>query len=190
MDGADERGRLMGLKKKTSKKKPSFERPESWRYKRIHKNWRKPKGIDNKTRQKKRGWPAEPSVGYGSSRAVRGLHPSGMEEVIVFNVGDLIIIDPETQCARIGGSVGARKRGQIVEEALKREIRVLNPGRARPVKEIVKEIEEAEEEVEEPEEAVEAEEAVEVVRPEGEAEDAEKKSPKEPDEEKEEGAEH
>ena len=144
MDGADERGRLMKLKKKMSKKKPNFERPESWRYKRIYKNWRKPKGIDNKTRQRKKGWPAEPSVGYGSYRAVRGLHPSGMEEVIIFNVGDLAIIDPETQCARIGGSVGARKRGKIVEEALKREIRVLNPGRAR----LAKEIEEAEEEVE------------------------------------------
>ncbi len=185
MDGADERGRLKGLKKKMSKKKPSFERPESWRYKRIHKNWRKPKGIDNKTRQRKRGWPAEPIVGYGSSRAVRGLHPSGMEEVIVFNVGDLTIIDPETQCARIGGSVGAWKRGQIIDEAKKREIKVLNPGRAQPVKEI----EEAEEEVEEPEEAGEAGEAEEAVGPEGETEDVEKESPKELDEEKEEGAE-
>ena len=150
-DTAD-RERLMALKKRMARKRPKFERPESWRYVRISKNWRKPKGIDNKTRQKRRGWPASPNVGYGSPKAVRDLHPSGMEEVAVFNVGDLAIIDPETQVARIGGSVGARKRSRIVEEAQKREIRVLNPSRSQPT-----EPEEGEEEAEEPEEELEEE---------------------------------
>ena len=156
-DTAD-RERLMALKKRMARKRPKFERPESWRYVRISKNWRKPKGIDNKTRQKRRGWPASPNVGYGSPKAIRDLHPSGMEEVAVFNLGDLAIIDPDTQVARIGGSVGARKRSKIVEEALKREIRVLKPGRAQPTaepeeaEEPEEELEEAEEEAEEPEE--------------------------------------
>ena len=160
-DTAD-RERLMVLKKRMARKRPKFERPESWRYVRISKNWRKPKGIDNKTRQKRRGWPASPNVGYGSPKAIRDLHPSGMEEVAVFNLGDLAIIDPDTQVARIGGSVGARKRSKIVEEALKREIRVLNPGRAQPTaapeegeeeaEEPEEELEEAEEEAKEPEE--------------------------------------
>jgi large subunit ribosomal protein L32e len=153
MSDTADRERLIALKKRMAKKRPKFERPESWRYVRITKNWRKPKGIDNKTRQKRRGWPASPNVGYGSPKAVRDLHPSGMEEVAVFNVGDLAIIDPETQVARIGGSVGARKRSRIVEEAQKREIRVLNPGRAQPTAEP----EEGEEEAEEPEEELEEE---------------------------------
>jgi len=73
-----------------------------------------------------------------------------MEEVPVYNVGDLTIIDPETQVARIGGSVGGRKRIAIVDEALKREIRVLNPAKGRPVLELEEE-EEEEEETEEDE---------------------------------------
>ncbi len=153
MSDTADKERLMALKKRMAKKRPKFERPESWRYVRITKNWRKPKGIDNKTRQKRRGWSASPNVGYGSPKTVRDLHPSGMEEVAVFNVGDLAIIDPETQVARIGGSVGARKRSRIVEEAQKREIRVLNPSRAQPT-----EPEEGEEEAEEPEEELEEEE--------------------------------
>ena len=153
MSDTADRERLMALKKRMARKRPKFERPESWRYVRINKNWRKPKGIDNKTRQKRRGWPASPNIGYGSPKAVRDLHPSGMEEVAVFNVGDLAIIDPETQVARIGGSVGARKRSRIVEEAQKREIRVLNPSRAQPT-----EPEEGEEEAKEPEEELEEEE--------------------------------
>lgn len=153
MSDTTDRERLMALRKRMARKRPKFERPESWRYVRITKSWRKPKGIDNKTRQKRRGWPDSSSVGYGSPKAVRDLHPSGMEEVAVFNLGDLAIIDPETQAARIGDSVGARKRSRIVEEARKREIRVLNPGRAQPI-----EPEEGEEEAEEPEEELEEEE--------------------------------
>jgi len=168
MSDTADRERLMALKKRMARKRPKFERPESWRYVRISKNWRKPKGIDNKTRQKRRGWPASPNIGYGSPKAVRDLHPSGMEEVAVFNVGDLAIIDPETQVARIGGSVGARKRSRIVEEAQKREIRVLNPSRAQPT-----EPEEGEEEAKEPEEELEEEEKPEE-KDEPEAEEGEK----------------
>ncbi len=163
MSDTSDRKKLMSFKKRMAKKRPKFERPESWRYVRISKSWRKPKGIDNKTRQKRRGWPATPNVGYGSPKAVRGLHPSGMEEVAVFNIGDLAIIDPGTQVARIGGSVSARKRSRIVEEAQKREIRVLNPGRARPSEseegeeEPEEELEEIEEEAVEPEEVDESE---------------------------------
>jgi large subunit ribosomal protein L32e len=128
MSTATERKRLMKLKKNISKKRPKFSKFESWRLVRVKDYWRRPTGIDNKMRQKRKGWPKSVKVGYGSPRAVRGLHPSGLEEVAVFNVGDLTIVDPETQVARIGGSVGARKRTAIVAEAAKLGIRVLNPG--------------------------------------------------------------
>ena len=57
-------------------KKPGFERQESWRYKRLKPNWRRPKGIDNKMRRKIKGWPATVNVGYRGPKVVRGLHPS------------------------------------------------------------------------------------------------------------------
>jgi large subunit ribosomal protein L32e len=128
MGTADERKRLMRVKKNISKKRPKFSKFESWRLVRLKDYWRRPTGIDNKMRQKRKGWPKSVKVGYGSPRAVRDLHPSGMEEVAVFNVGDLTIVDPEIQVARIGGSVGARKRSIIVVEAENLGIRVLNPG--------------------------------------------------------------
>jgi large subunit ribosomal protein L32e len=141
MSTADERKRLMRLKKNISKKRPKFSKFESWRLVRLKDYWRRPTGIDNKMRQKRKGWPKSVKVGYGSPRAVRDLHPSGMEEVAVFNVGDLTIVDPETQVARIGGSVGTRKRSAIVAEAENLGIRVLNPGEIQ--------LEEGEEEYEE-----------------------------------------
>lgn len=132
MSDAAERKRLMKLKKRMSQKRPKFVRFESWRYKRLKDHWRRPKGVDNKMRFNLKGWPKSVNVGWGSPKAVRGLHPSGVEEVMVYNVGDLSIIDPETQVARIGGGVGKRKRSSIMAEALERDIKVLNATRYEP----------------------------------------------------------
>ena len=132
VNGADKK-RLMKLKKKMSQKRPKFRRFESWRFVRLKDHWRKPKGVDNHMRLNLRGWPKVVNIGYGSPKAVRHLHPSGNEEVTVHNVGDLTIIDPETQVARIGGSVGTKKRINIVREADLRGIRVLNAGKARKI---------------------------------------------------------
>jgi len=152
MDEAAEKKRLMRVRKRISQKRPKFRKYESWRFKRLKDNWRRPTGIDNKMRQKRSGWPKTVNVGYGSPKAVRHLHPSGMEEVFVYNVGDLAIVDPETQVARIGGAVGTKKRIDIVEEALRRDIRILNPGEARSLIELTEiEAEEEGAEEEEPE---------------------------------------
>ncbi len=153
-----EKRRLMRLKKRMSQKRPHFRQFEEWRLVRIKDHWRKPKGIDNKMRQKRKGWPRTVNVGYRSPKSVRHLHPSGMEEVAVFNVGDLTIVDPETQVARIGGTVGRRKRRFILKEAIELGIRILNPGDIDLEEEAVTEEVEAEplEEEEETQEVVEA----------------------------------
>ena len=85
-------------------------------------------------------------------------------------MGDLSIVDPETQVARIGGSVGLRKRVKIVQEAELQGIRILNVGRARQAEELSVEIEEEElpeEEVREEEEETPEDEPVEEEADEG-----------------------
>ena len=138
---AEEVKRLLRLREKMKRKRPDFVRQESWRYVRVKESWRKPRGIDSKMRLKVKGWPRSPEVGYRGPRAVRGLHPSGFEEVIVHNVDELREVDPERQAVRIAHTVGSRKRAEIVAEAERLGIVVLNPRRI-----IV--IEEEEEEVE------------------------------------------
>lgn len=122
----DER-RLLRVREIKKRKNPHFRAHESWRYKRVKSRWRRPRGIDNFQRIGIAGVPPKVHIGYRTPRAVRGRHPSGLEEVIVNNERDLLLLDPLKQAARIGGSVGRRKKTGIIEQADIIGIRVLNP---------------------------------------------------------------
>ena len=118
---------LVEKRKDFSAARPAFVRQESWRYVRIHPEWRKPKGVDNKVRRQDKGWPALVRVGYRGPAASRGLHPSGHYEAVVYRPKDLDGLVPGRDVARIGGTVGARKRVAILERATELGIRVVNP---------------------------------------------------------------
>lgn len=94
---------------------------------RLGEKWRKPKSRTNKIRKRLKGKKSMPGAGYGSPKAEKGLHPSGFFEINISNVKELEKIDKDKECARISGSVGKKKRIEIVKEAMKMEIKVLNP---------------------------------------------------------------
>lgn len=127
------------------RRKPRFVRQEGWRYKRLGEAWRRPRGIDSRMRMQRSGSPPLVKAGRRGPRKYRGLHPSGFREVLVHRPGDLDAIDPETQAARIAGSVGKRKRMLISEAAEERGIRLLNPPVHREALEALEEAEAGEE---------------------------------------------
>ena len=117
----------LALRFEQKKKTPAFKRTEWFRYKRLSRSgWRAPHGMDNKQRRNFKYRSSLVRVGHGKVAAARGLHPSGFREVMVHNAGDLEIIDPETEAARVGKTVGGRKREQIYSRADELGIRVLN----------------------------------------------------------------
>jgi large subunit ribosomal protein L32e len=116
----------LSLRKDIKKRTPTFLREEWFRYKRIPHNWRRPDGITSKMRINLKYRPSKVRVGFRGPKDVRGLHSSGFEEIIVFNANDLDKIDPDTQAARIGSSVGTKKRMDIEKKAEKLNIRILN----------------------------------------------------------------
>jgi large subunit ribosomal protein L32e len=136
--------KALKARKRAKKKKPDFIRSESWRYAKLKENWRRPRGLDHKMRRKIKGWPPTVSVGYKGPKVARGLHPSGYKEVLVHNAKEIANVDPKTEAARIAHTVGKKKRVQIIAEAKKKKVFILN---FKPVKESV------EKEKEEPEEA-------------------------------------
>jgi large subunit ribosomal protein L32e len=117
----------LALRAAQKKKTPSFRRTEWFRYKRLSRSgWRAPHGMDNKQRRNYKYRGSLVRIGHGKVAAARFLHPSGFREIMVHNLADLESIDPETQAARVGSTVGGRKREHIYSRADELGIRVLN----------------------------------------------------------------
>ena len=106
--------------------RPAFKRQEWFRYSKLGEKWRKPKGIHSKMKRQLKRRPPMVDVGFRGPVAARDLHPSGFEEVLVYNVDGLEGIDPKKQAVRIGGTVGTKKRMAIEDRADELGIRVLN----------------------------------------------------------------
>mgnify|MGYP000888640117 CR=1 FL=1 len=122
----EETERLLALRNKMSNDRTIFRRQEWFRYSRLGEAWRRPRGLHSKMRQSIRYRPAAVSIGYRGPAKVRGLHPSGFQEVIVHNPEQLEDIDAKTQAVRVGSSVGFKKRLAIETKADEMGIRVLN----------------------------------------------------------------
>jgi len=123
-----EQKRIMELRKKINKKRPSFRRVESWRYKRVKDSWRKARGIDSRTRIKSKSGVKSPSVGYRGPKKVRGLHPSGYEEVRVHNINDLEGLNNKKHAIKVSTKLGIKKRISVIDYAQSRGFKVLNLG--------------------------------------------------------------
>ncbi len=106
--------------------KPAFKRA-NWHLKRVGQMWRKPKGMHSKLRQhiRSHGWLAQ--AGYGSPLAAKGLHPTGLTEVLVNNQPELVNLKPDVHAVRIAGGVGNAKRIVIQDAAKVAGLKVLNP---------------------------------------------------------------
>ncbi|MCK4382703.1 MAG: 50S ribosomal protein L32e [Promethearchaeota archaeon] len=123
-----EQKRLIELRKKINKKRPSFRRVESWRYKRVKDSWRKARGIDSRTRIKSKSGVKSPSAGYRGPKKVRGLHPSGYEEARVHNINDLKDLNNKKHAIKISTNLGVRKRIRVIDYAQSRGFKILNLG--------------------------------------------------------------
>ena len=109
-----------------------FIRRDFKRFSKIGKNrkklqkWRKPKGMDNKMREKRFGYPKCPGVGYKSSRKDSG-KIDGLVPIRVLNVKGLEKVGKENLV--IVGKVGAKKKMEIIKKATKKKLRILNLGK-------------------------------------------------------------
>jgi large subunit ribosomal protein L32e len=121
----DETERLLTQRESVST--PQFNRQDYHKKQRVPTSWREPRGQLSKQRRGVKGKGDTVEAGFRSPAAVRGLHPSGFEEVRVHNTDDLDGLDGDRQAVRIASTVGGRKRERIEEVAEDEGIRVLNP---------------------------------------------------------------
>ncbi|XP_032093403.1 60S ribosomal protein L32-like [Thamnophis elegans] len=113
------------VKKRTKK----FFRHQSDRYVKIKRNWRKPRGIDNRVRKRFKGQILMPNIGYGSNKKTKHMLPSGFRKFLVHNVKELevVMMSNKSFCAEIAHNVLSKNRKIIVERAAQLAIKVTNP---------------------------------------------------------------
>lgn len=69
-----------------------------------------------------------PSVGYRGPKKVRGLHPSGYEEVRVHNINELNGLNNKKHAIKVSTKLGVKKRISVIDYAQSRGFKVLNLG--------------------------------------------------------------
>ena len=108
------------------RKHPKFLRPNFGRTSRsrIKRAWRRPRGIDNKKREKIAYMGASPSIGYGQPRKIKYFHPSGTREILVQTPSELAGLS--NIAIRIASGVGRLKYEEIVRIATAAGLKVLN----------------------------------------------------------------
>jgi len=118
---------LLQLRKRHKARKPLFEREDSHKIMALRgTGWRRPNGLHSKMHHRYRGQPALIEPGWGSPRAVRGLHPLGLTPVLIANTHQLEGINAKTQGVVIAASVGTKKRLEILARTQEKKLTVLN----------------------------------------------------------------
>jgi large subunit ribosomal protein L32e len=108
------------------KKKPLFVRKDAHKKARVPFNWRKPRGRHSPIRQKHKGRPKLVSIGYGSPKAVKHLHSSGLQPIIIQNKKQFEGLDPKTQGIVLSKTTSSKKKVELIKLALEKNISILN----------------------------------------------------------------
>lgn len=117
---------MLKKRKEIKSKKPDFVRQDIHKKKRLKPVWRKARGLQSKVRLNISGYRKKITSGYSSPKEVKGLHPSGLKEIIVSNVKELNNINSKNEGIVILSNVGNLKRYEIMKKAIEKKIKVLN----------------------------------------------------------------
>ncbi|XP_023042516.2 60S ribosomal protein L32-like [Piliocolobus tephrosceles] len=121
--------RLLMKPKVVKKRTKLFIRHQSEQYVKIKCNWRKPRGINNRVRERFKGQIFMPNNGYGSNKKTKHMLPCGFQKFLVPNVKELevLLMCNKPSCAEIAHSASSEKRKAIMKRAAQLAIRVTHP---------------------------------------------------------------
>lgn len=85
--------------------------------------WRFPRGIDVSHEMSDGHNPRE---GHRTPRAIRDIHPSGFREIKIKTIVELEKV-PKNHAIRVISGMGTKKKLEIVDKAIEKGIKVLNP---------------------------------------------------------------
>jgi large subunit ribosomal protein L32e len=118
----------MAEEKKAQKKrkKPAFLRQNYHKKAKFKLNWRRPRGSGSKVRIGAKGYVTQVKIGWGAPKATRGLDKFGLRNVVVDNKKQLAKLNPAKDSVVIASSTGIRTKLEIIAEALKLKLKIVN----------------------------------------------------------------
>lgn len=118
--------RLLKLRNVAKARKPNFKIQNSNDpKKRFAGRWKRPKGLQSKMRERRKGNPKYIEPGYGSPSAVKGATADGLFPVVVSSVADLSKVK-EGFGAVVSAGLGMRKKAMLVRAAVEKKLRLIN----------------------------------------------------------------
>jgi large subunit ribosomal protein L32e len=118
-------GNALSIKRQLRRTRPAFTRHHPHRKASLGDKWKKPRGLHNKLKDRKRGCGPWVSDGYRTPEAVRGMHISGLVIAHVANASQLTGLDPKTTGVVIART-GAKRQIELIAACQKAGLRVLN----------------------------------------------------------------
>lgn len=117
--------KLLEKRRQMKKRKPFFRKKDHYKTPGLEKRWRRPRGVDNKQRLRRRSHASRPGTGFKSPALVKGLHRSGLQPVLVSSISQLNSLTKE-QGIILSSKLGDRKRGLLLAEIKKKGFVLLN----------------------------------------------------------------
>lgn len=104
--------------------KRTFKRYHAGNLKKLGSSWRRPRGMHNKVRLKRKGHIKSPLIGYGGNKKTLGFYQSKFDYKIVNSEKDLINLDKKYVI--LSSTLGLKNKLQLLEKLKNLNIKVLN----------------------------------------------------------------
>ncbi len=107
----------------TKRKKPDFIRQDSHKKGRVKARWRRARGLQSKIRLAQKGYRLKPKIGYGAPKEIKHL-VKGIKAKTISTIKELKNISKDEGI--ILTKIGLKKKIELIKEALKSKIIILN----------------------------------------------------------------
>lgn len=115
---------LLQIRATLKRKRPKFTTEEATRHKRVKTSWRKPRGLQNKSKVQKEGHIKLVKVGYKSPVAIRHLTKEGKKIIRISNIFELENIKEGSTI--IITKTSKKNKAKIVKKAIEKKIDIIN----------------------------------------------------------------
>lgn len=116
--------KLLKIREILKRKRPKFVREEATRKRKLKKNWRKPRGLQNKTKAQREGHNKLVKVGYKSPTKVRHLTKEGNQIIRINNIQELN--KTKDGSTIIIAKTSKKNKAQIIKRAIEKKIQITN----------------------------------------------------------------